>query len=161
MKHVKIAFFTAFFLVAAFSMLSAQTDDNYRYSGACGDRAGYMADYLDKELNLDDSQYNKVYSAFLIHEQQRDSDFEKYSPGTDEFRDASGKRRAKLDADLKGILSQEQYTQYTGIKDNMMGRMSRKFGKRRHHGRSGGWLEALSIKINSESKTHNFDCGHD
>lgn len=107
----------------------SQPNDDYKYSGMCGDRAGYMADYLNKNLNLSDDQYNKVYSTFLDHEKQRDADFEKYSGDKDGFRDAADKRRTDLDNSMKNILNSDQYTKYQEIKNNMHNNMRKKYGK--------------------------------
>ncbi|MCB0722031.1 MAG: hypothetical protein KDC42_06990 [Ignavibacteriae bacterium] len=125
-KIILIFFIVAFTAIAG---LSQPNNDNYKYSGKCGDRAGYMADYLNDQLNLSDDQYNKVYSTLLSHEQQRDEDFEKYSGDRDAFRDASDKRRTDLDNSMKSILNSDQYDKYTQIENNMRNNLRRKYGK--------------------------------
>lgn len=141
------------FALGMTSTLFAQSDDdNYGYRGICGDRAGYMSDYLNNKLSLSDQQYNDIYRTFLEHEKQRDEDFEKYSDDREAFRNASDKRRQKLDTDLKGILSSEQYTEYEQLKSQMYKKMKTKFGRHKGWGRSQGWLENLSENINLAGK---------
>ena len=128
---MKIIFSTLTMLFVLFLYLNgfSQPNDDYKYSGMCGDRAGYMADYLNKNLDLSNDQYDKVYSTFLSHEKQRDEDFEKYSGDKDAFRDAADKRQSDLDKNMKSILNSDQYDKYQQIKNNMHNNMRKKYGK--------------------------------
>lgn len=130
MKKLSVMIFLICSLLLSAAVLKAQ-DEPYRYSGMCGDRAGYMTDYLNTKLNLSSGQYDQVYKIFLAHEEQRDKDFETYTD-RDEFRNASEKRREKLLSDLKEVLTPDQYEQFTQDQNTMFSKMNKRFGHRRH-----------------------------
>lgn len=131
MRTIRILLASIAFISMTSAIVFSQTDKPYKFSGMCGDRAGYMTDYLKKELGLSTDQYNSVYKIFLSHEEQRDQDFEKFSNDRDAFRDAAAKRREKLDSDLSSVLSSSQLEKFRQVFNQAQDNMRNKYGMHR------------------------------
>jgi hypothetical protein len=82
-----------------------------------GDRAGRIADMMNSRMSLTSDQYNKVYSAYLDYYTTMD-------------KDATKTNDTKLNEDLGKVLSKDQITMVSSMKNDNWSEM--KSSKRRH-----------------------------
>jgi hypothetical protein len=130
---ILISYTAILILILLQSSAFSQTND-FAFRGIYGDRAGYIADVMNKELSLIGDQYSKVYETFLEHEIQRDLDFEKYKDNRSDFRNASIERKEKLINSLNRILNKDQMETFNLNWQRWQEKIRIKFGSRKFSG---------------------------
>lgn len=81
-----------------------------------GDRAGWKADYLYKKLKLTNEQYAKVYPAYLSYEFKVD-DLKAKKMDKKGLEAEMVKLQAGVNAEIEKILTKDQVTKWTPMKD--------------------------------------------
>ena len=84
-----------------------------------GDRAGKKADYLYKKLTLTNDQYTRVYQTLFAFETNMDVKCHEKGKKCDEKCKAECKAmQTTVLGDIEKILTKDQATKFTGMKDN-------------------------------------------
>ena len=104
------------------------------------DMATRMADGMKKELSLNDKQYKSVYNLYLKRGEEMKARREKGQQGQQVDREARREEMKKsqeaMNAELKKILTAEQYTKYEEMLKKQQQRQ-RQGGSRGHQGGPG------------------------
>jgi len=82
-----------------------------------------IADKLQDELQLSDTQYDQVYEIFVKHITQVQADREKYGKeDSEEMKNAIMERRKNLRSELENVLSDEQMEKLKELRKKRRGR---------------------------------------
>lgn len=113
MKRMILA---AFALVLSVSIFAQQPQRGERREFKPEDIATMQADRMKKDLNLDDKQYKSVYNLFLKRGEEMKAQFARPQEGQQVDREARRaemqKQQEAMQAELKKILTPEQYAKY-------------------------------------------------
>ena len=113
---MKKLFFTAVALMFSVSMFAQQPQRGERREFKPEEMATRMADGMKKELNLNDEQYKSVYNLYLKRGEEMKARRDKGQQGQQVSREARREEMKKnqeaMNAELKKILTAEQYTKY-------------------------------------------------
>ena len=113
MKRMILA---AFALVLSVSIFAQQPQRGERREFKPEDMATMQADRMKKDLNLDDKQYKSVYNLFLKRGEEMKAQFARPQEGQQVDREARRaemqKQQEAMQAELKKILTPEQYAKY-------------------------------------------------
>ena len=113
MKRMILA---AFALVLSVSIFAQQPQRGERREFKPEEMATMQADRMKKDLNLDDKQYQSVYNLFLKRGEEMKAQFAKPQEGQQIDREARRaemqKKQEAMQAELKKILTPEQYAKY-------------------------------------------------
>lgn len=103
-------------LMFSVSMFAQQPQRGERREFKPEEMATRMADGMKKELNLNDEQYKSVYNLYLKRGEEMKARRDKGQQGQQVSREARREEMKKnqeaLNAELKKILTAEQYTKY-------------------------------------------------
>ena len=106
----------AFALVLSVSIFAQQPQRGERREFKPEDIATMQADRMKKDLNLDDKQYKSVYNLFLKRGEEMKAQFARPQEGQQVDREARRaemqKQQEAMQAELKKILTPEQYAKY-------------------------------------------------
>ena len=134
MKRIIFAAVTLLFSVSLF----AQGPQRREFKPE--DMATRMADGMKKELSLNDKQYKSVYDLYLKRGEEMKARREKGQQGQQVDREARREEMKKsqeaMNAELKKILTAEQYTKYEEMLKQQQQRQ-RQGGPRGHQGGPG------------------------
>ena len=113
---MKKLLFTAVVLMFSVSMFAQQPQRGERREFKPEEMATRMADGMKKELNLNDEQYKSVYNLYLKRGEEMKARRDKGQQGQQVSREARREEMKKnqeaMNAELKKILTAEQYTKY-------------------------------------------------
>ena len=113
---MKKLLFTAVALMFSVSMFAQQPQRGERREFKPEEMATRMADGMKKELNLNDEQYKSVYNLYLKRGEEMKARRDKGQQGQQVSREARREEMKKnqeaMNAELKKILTAEQYTKY-------------------------------------------------
>ena len=113
MKRMILA---AFALVLSVSIFAQQPQRGERREFKPEEMATMQADRMKKDLNLDDKQYQSVYNLFLKRGEEMKAQFARPQEGQQVDREARRaemqKKQEAMQAELKKILTPEQYAKY-------------------------------------------------
>ena len=103
-------------LIFSVSMFAQQPQRGVRREFKPEEMATRMADGMKKELNLNDEQYKSVYNLYLKRGEEMKARRDKGQQGQQVSREARREEMKKnqeaMNAELKKILTAEQYTKY-------------------------------------------------
>lgn len=125
------------FLAALFSMLVAAEGCSRQQQKNASERftpeqeSERMVERLNEELQLTEKQQNDLKVYFTDSFKKRKEAFEKNKESREELRDMMKKEREATDAQLKKVLTEEQYDTY---KENERKRREERGGRRRQSG---------------------------
>lgn len=106
-------------LMFSVSMFAQQPQRGERREFKPEEMATRMADGMKKELNLNDEQYKSVYNLYLKRGEEMKARRDKGQQGQQVNREARREEMKKnqeaMNAELKKILTAEQYTKYEEI----------------------------------------------
>ena len=127
---MKKILFAAVALIFSVSMFAQAPQRGERREFKPEEMATRMADGMKKELNLNDEQYKSVYNLYLKRGEEMKARRDKGQQGQQVDREARREEMKKnqeaMNAELKKILTPEQYTKYE--------EMLKKQQQRRGHG---------------------------
>ena len=113
MKRLILAVFALVFSVSIFAQ---QPQRGERREFKPEDMATMQADRMKKDLNLDGKQYQSVYNLFLKRGEEMKAQFARPQQGQQVDREARRaemqKKQEAMQAELKKILTPEQYAKY-------------------------------------------------
>lgn len=113
---MKKLLFTAVALMFSVSMFAQQPQRGERREFKPEEMATRMADGMKKELNLNNEQYKSVYNLYLKRGEEMKARRDKGQQGQQVSREARREEMKKnqeaMNAELKKILTAEQYTKY-------------------------------------------------
>ena len=113
---MKKLLFTAVALMFSVSMFAQQPQRGEHREFKPEEMATRMADGMKKELNLNDEQYKSVYNLYLKRGEEMKARRDKGQQGQQVSREARREEMKKnqeaMNAELKKILTAEQYTKY-------------------------------------------------
>ena len=121
----KIHITTAILILAIFfSLVSSYAQVDVKHSKKTPEEiARKIADKLQDELQLSDTQYDQVYEIFLKHITQVHADREKYGKeDSEERKNAIMDRRKNLKSELENVLSDEQMEKLKELRKKRKGR---------------------------------------
>lgn len=107
----------AFALMFSVSMFAQQPQRGERREFKPEEMATRQAEHMKKELSLDDKQYKSVHALFLKRNEEMKAQFaNRHQEGQQVDRETRRaemiKKQEAMDAELKKILTSEQYTKY-------------------------------------------------
>lgn len=110
----KILFFaTAFLLFVAFSANAQQRGHKpQREQMTPEQQATRLVERMNKELTLTEQQQNELKTWFTASLKQRNENFKKNKDNRENMREEMKKEREATDAELKKVLTAEQYKTY-------------------------------------------------
>lgn len=110
-------------LIFAASMFAQAPQRGERREFKPEEMATRITDGLKKELNLDEKQYKSVYELYLKRGEQMQEQRAKREPGQqvdrEAMREEMKKQQETMDANLKKILTAEQYAKYEEMQKRM------------------------------------------
>lgn len=113
---MKKLIFAAFALIFSVSMFAQQPQRGDRREFKPEEMATRQAEHMKQELALDDEQYQSVYALFLKRNEEMKKQFANRQEGQQVDREARRaemiKKQEAMNAELKKILTAEQYTKY-------------------------------------------------
>ena len=113
---MKKMLFAAVALIFSVSMFAQAPQRGERREFKPEEMATRMADGMKKELNLNDEQYKSVYNLYLKRGEEMKARRDKGQQGQQVSREAHREEMKKnqeaMNAELKKILTAEQYTKY-------------------------------------------------
>ncbi|MBR4857365.1 MAG: hypothetical protein IKU94_12165 [Bacteroidaceae bacterium] len=113
---MKKLIFAAFALIFSVSMFAQQPQRGERREFKPEEMATRQAEHMKQELALDDEQYQSVYALFLKRNEEMKKQFANRQEGQQVDREARRaemiKKQEAMNAELKKILTAEQYTKY-------------------------------------------------
>ena len=113
---MKKMLFAAVALIFSVSMFAQAPQRGERREFKPEEMATRMADGMKKELNLNDEQYKSVYNLYLKRGEEMKARRDKGQQGQQVSREARREEMKKnqeaMNAELKKILTAEQYTKY-------------------------------------------------
>lgn len=129
-------------LIFAASMFAQAPQRGERREFKPEEMATRITDGLKKELNLDDKQYKSVYELYLKRGEQMQEQRAKREPGQqvdrEAMREEMKKQQETMDANLKKILTAEQYAKYEEMQKRMQQHRPGQGGPRGPQGGQGG-----------------------
>lgn len=110
----KILFFaTAFLLFVAFSANAQQRGPKpHREQMTPEQQATRLVERMNKELTLTEQQQSELKTWFTVSLKQRNENFKKNKDNRENMREEMKKEREATDAELKKVLTAEQYKTY-------------------------------------------------
>jgi CHASE1-domain containing sensor protein len=106
----------AFALMVSVSMFAQQPQRGERREFKPEEMATRQAEYMKKELSLDDKQYKSVHALFLKRNEEMKAQFANRQEGQQVDRETRRaemiKKQDAMDTELKKILTSEQYAKY-------------------------------------------------
>ena len=137
---MKKILFAAVALIFSVSMFAQAPQRGERREFKPEEMATRMADGMKKELNLNDEQYKSVYNLYLKRGEEMKARRDKGQQGQQVDREARREEMKKnqeaMNAELKQILTPEQYTKYEEMLKKQQQRQ-RQGGPRGPQGRQG------------------------
>ena len=113
---MKKLIFAAFALIFSVSMFAQQPQRGERREFKPEEMATRQAEHMKQELALDDEQYQSVYALFLKRNEEMKKQFANRQEGQQVDREARRaemiKKQEAMNAELRKILTAEQYTKY-------------------------------------------------
>ena len=113
---MKKLIFAAFALIFSVGMFAQQPQRGERREFKPEEMATRQAEHMKTELSLDDEQYKSVYTLFLKRNEEMKKEFANRQEGQQVDREARRaemiKKQEAMNAELKKILTAEQYTKY-------------------------------------------------
>lgn len=113
---MKKLIFAAFALIFSVGMFAQQPQRGERREFKPEEMATRQAEHMKAELSLDDEQYKSVYTLFLKRNEEMKKEFANRQEGQQVDREARRaemiKKQEAMNAELKKILTAEQYTKY-------------------------------------------------
>jgi hypothetical protein len=133
-KRVLISFVTvgSFFVSTAFAQ---ETPKQERQRPSAEERAQKQTDRMKEKLNLSDEQSKSVYDINLKYAKSDEIEFKKDQEAREKRMEAMKASHEKKDADLKNVLSADQYDKYQQQKKEAKRKMDKKMKNKHHKGK--------------------------
>ncbi len=118
MKTIKFKSAVVMMFVLSCLLVSTQLFAQEKQRKTPEERASMLTDKMKKDLNLTDDQYKSVYDINLKYAKQNEEAFKNAQSKDEKIKIIKASEEAK-DQELKGVLTDDQYTKYQLMKDQM------------------------------------------